>query len=184
VLRLNPMVVPGETAQTFRPQERILALTREVLSRDQLLTVMERSSLDLYGKERAGRSADEVLELMRRNLAIRMLPGSGAFTVSFRYSDRFKAQAVVRELVTKYMERNLDQATVGNRQLPPGTPERLVQIYKASSTLEVLDAPSGPQAPTSPNRGTIAILGLFVGAMLAALTMMWQRWRSARMHAA
>ena len=89
VLRLNPMLVPGETEQTFRPQERILALTREVLSRDQLLTVMERPSLDLYRKERAGRSADEALELMRRNLEIRMLPSGGAFSISFQYSDPY-----------------------------------------------------------------------------------------------
>ena len=38
-------------------------------------------------------------------------PGQGratsAFTISFSYPDRFKAQAVVRELVTKFMEQNV-----------------------------------------------------------------------------
>jgi len=184
VLRLNPMLTPGETAQTFRPQERLMALTRQVLSREQLLTLIQNPYLDLYPKERAGRSSDEALELMRRNLEIRMLPIGGASSISFQYPDRFKAQAVVRELVAKFVELNLRRAMESNESLPPGNPARLIGIYKATLNLEVLDAASDPQSPSSPNRSTIALLGIFAGGLLAALTMMWQRWRTARVRLA
>ena len=32
---------------------------------------------------------------------------ASAFTISFMYTDRYKAQAVVRELVTKFIEQNV-----------------------------------------------------------------------------
>ena len=43
---------------------------------------------------------------------------ASAFTISFAYTDRFKAQAVVRELVTKFTESNVTVPSRATRRSP------------------------------------------------------------------
>ena len=71
-----------------------------------------------------------------------------AFTVSFVYPDRYKAQAVTRDLISRIS---------GN--LPA----------------EVLDPASVPQAPSSPNRLQMVAFGLFAGTLLGLAASRFRR---------
>ena len=93
-------------------QQRLQQMQQEILSRGSLSELIQRPSLDLYRKERARYPMEDVIQDMR-NKYIRLQTvdvgrgGASAFTISFSYPDRFKAQAVVRELVTKFTEQNV-----------------------------------------------------------------------------
>jgi uncharacterized protein involved in exopolysaccharide biosynthesis len=86
----------------------------EILSRSSLSDLIVH--LDLYKKERTQKPLEDIVQDMR-NKAIQVKSyeptASGtenrvqAFTISFSYTDRYKAQQVVRELIGKFEEQNL-----------------------------------------------------------------------------
>ena len=87
-----------------------------------------------------------------------------AFLISYEYPDKLKAQAVVRELVSSFIQQNA--ATQSTRQ------------PSAVESLEILDPPSLPQGPAFPNRPNIVAVGLFGGAVLGLLALLvWRRRR-------
>jgi LPS O-antigen subunit length determinant protein (WzzB/FepE family) len=116
----------------------------------------------------AARVPGETAEKMRsRDINIRMLnppgapSGSPAFSISFTYPDRSKAQAVVRALVTKFTEQN-----VRERALAIASDEekaREIVSHKVGLNFEVLDPASLPEKPISPNRLLITAAGLALG---------------------
>jgi uncharacterized protein (TIGR03435 family) len=73
-----------------------------------------------------------------------------AFTVSYRYPDRFKAQAVTRELAAGLMQ-------------------------EPDAQMEMLDPASDPQAPSSPNRLQIILMGTVAGALLGLASTRFRR---------
>lgn len=119
VMRITPptisdRLVPGVV--NMQMQQRLEQMRQQILSRGSLSDLITRPSLDLYRKERAKLPLEDVIQQMRtKAIRIQMADvptanGQGrvasAFTISFSYTDRFKAQAVVRELVSKFMEEN------------------------------------------------------------------------------
>ena len=95
-------------------QQRLQQMQQEILSRGSLSELIQRPSLDLYRKERAalshgrhhpGHAQQGHPHSDRRSGSAGRV--ASAFTISFSYPDRFKAQAVVRELVTKFTEQNV-----------------------------------------------------------------------------
>jgi len=122
VLRITPPTISDRLVPTvvnMQMQQRLQQMQQEILSRGSLSELIQRPSLDLYRKERARYPMEDII-LDMRNKAIKIqtieVAGSGAgggariasaFTISFSYPDRFKAQAVVRELVTKFTETNV-----------------------------------------------------------------------------
>jgi uncharacterized protein involved in exopolysaccharide biosynthesis len=91
-------------------------MQQEILSRTSLSELITRPALDLYRKERQRYPLEDVIQDMRnKSIKIQSVQVAGAgnerlasaFTISFSYPDRFKAQAVVRELVTKFTEQNV-----------------------------------------------------------------------------
>src|SRR4051794_39748164 len=126
IMRITPQQIAPNllpTVLNMQLQQRLSAMQQEILSRNSLAELIQRPSLDLYRKERQRYPLEDIIQDMR-NRAIRIQAvevsagGQGrvasAFTISFSYPDRFKAQAVVRELVTKFMEIN---ATVQKNSL-------------------------------------------------------------------
>lgn len=100
---------------------------------------------ELYPAERRSMPIAQVIGKMR-NTAIQVriveLPAdtqARAFTVAFAYTDRYKAQMVTQELVAR---------------------------ISGTVRAEVLDPPSMPMAPSSPNRLQIGAFGLFAGTLL------------------
>src|ERR1039457_2249629 len=160
--------------------ERLRSITENILSRGSLAQLIQRPSLDLYREERFRRPMEDIVDDMRRR-DLRIGPfgvaglGLTAFQISFEYADRDKAQAVVREVVTKFVEdnataeRKLAKAQDG-ADLKPDS-----DLISGVPVLEVLDPPSLPASPISPNRPAVTAIGLLAGLLLGSL-LASRRW--------
>jgi succinoglycan biosynthesis transport protein ExoP len=119
LMRITPQqvsehLVPSELTQQM--SDRLTQMEQQILSRTDLIELITRPSLNLYPKDRAQRSIEDIVQDMRtKDIKIAMYDSPGAtsdrrfasaFQIAFRYNDRFKAQAVVRELVSKFTEQN------------------------------------------------------------------------------
>jgi polysaccharide chain length determinant protein (PEP-CTERM system associated) len=119
VMRITPPQVPETLVpNTVSSQmgERLQQMQTDILSRTSLAEIIQKPSLDLYKKERTRIPMEDIVQEMR-NKYIKITPladaqgrsgkFAAAFAISFLYTDRYKAQAVVRELVTKFTEQNV-----------------------------------------------------------------------------
>jgi uncharacterized protein involved in exopolysaccharide biosynthesis len=119
VMRITPQAVPATLVEGVGMNsmaQRLDQMTVQILGRSSLMGLIQEPALDLYKKERAHLTLDEVAENMRiKDVKIRLYEASGgattsrgsqAFEIRFRYTDRFKAQAVVREITSKFQEYN------------------------------------------------------------------------------
>jgi uncharacterized protein involved in exopolysaccharide biosynthesis len=154
--------------------DRVVQLQRQILSRRRLAEIITRPALNLYPEDRKKMPLEDVVENMR-NKALRIqsmqTQGGGALAlrISFEYPDKMKAQAVVRELLKMFLEQN--NATWKN------------QGPSAVKILEILDPPSLPQQPLSPDRPMIVTAGLLGGAVLGLLAVLvWRGRRSSTLH--
>jgi succinoglycan biosynthesis transport protein ExoP len=127
IMRITPQQISDRLVPTvvnMQMQQRLTQMQQEILSRGSLTELIQRPALDLYRKERQRYPMEDIIQDMRskyiRIQTIETAGGAGriasAFTISFSSPDRFKAQAVVRELVTKFTEQNVrvlhDNATL------------------------------------------------------------------------
>jgi len=78
------------------------AIEEQMTSRETLRAMVQDARLFL-SKRHGGMATDETIDLARRDLRIATLPtlGSRLVTVSFRYTDRYKAQTALREMVDR-----------------------------------------------------------------------------------
>jgi uncharacterized protein involved in exopolysaccharide biosynthesis len=129
---------------------------------------MQRSNLDLYHGERARHPMEQVIDKMREDLRIeppapaRVTP----FSIAFTYTDRFKAQAVVRELVSKFVDSQTNYLT--------DTPGLKLDLTDEAQ-LQVLDPASLPEAPVGPPRRGIITGGLLAGLLLGLVAAVIRR---------
>src|ERR1035441_3632095 len=106
VMRITPPTISQNLVPTvvnMQMMQRLQQMQQEILSRGSLAELIQRPSLDLYRKERQRYPMEDIIQDMR-NKAIHIqsveVAGGGAgriasaFTISFAYPDRFKAQAV------------------------------------------------------------------------------------------
>jgi|SRR5450755_291591 len=148
VMRITPQqiserLVPSNISTQMA--ERLQSMQQQIESRTQLQELIQRPSLNLYPKERQRKPMEDVIEQMRKAIRISILDSGGqsgqkfasAFEISFSYSDRYKAQAVVRELVSKFTEETNNQL----RQQADTTTQFLNdQLRTAKEKLDTLDA--------------------------------------------
>jgi polysaccharide biosynthesis transport protein len=120
VMRITPPQVPDSLVPntvTTQMADRLTQMETDILSRTSLAEIIQKPSLDLYKRERTRMPMEDIVQDMR-NKYIRITPlndlqggarnrYASAFAISFMYTDRYKAQAVVRELVTKFTEQNV-----------------------------------------------------------------------------
>ena len=118
VMRITPQLVPERLVPsnvTSQIAERLSAMQTEILSRGSLSDLVQDPTLDLYRRERARKPMEDIVEEMRSNIKINILDlpntqmrnrAASAFQISFSYPDRYKSQAVVRELVSKFSDQN------------------------------------------------------------------------------
>jgi hypothetical protein len=175
VLRVVPFRVAGAgTAQSeIEYTARLSQLTEEILSRGSLAELIQRPSLDLYPMERRRRPMEDIIDDMRHR-DLRITPnetvgfaGSSrliGFQIAFEYVDRDKAQAVVRELTTKFTEGIVAADRVLQRDKMTG-----------SLALEVADPATLPESPVSPNRPATAVIGLLAGILLGSFLALRRR---------
>ena len=121
VMRITPQqiserLVPSNISTQMA--ERLMAMQQQIESRTSLQELIQRPSLNLYPKERQRKPMEDVIEQMRKTITITLLDTgatqpqqrfASAFAISFKYADRYKAQAVVRELVSKFTEETNNQ---------------------------------------------------------------------------
>ncbi|MGA2268261.1 MAG: hypothetical protein ABSH44_07290 [Bryobacteraceae bacterium] len=163
-------ITPAGRADSDRRKalDRLQQMALVILSRRSLGEMITRPALDLYQEDRKRMPLEDVVQNMR-NKALRIqavaVPDGGApaFVISCEYPDKLKAQAVVRELVARFIEQNI--TTQRNRE------------PSAAENLEVLDSPSLPERPSGPNRPMIVTVGLLGGAVLGLLAVLV--WRGA-----
>jgi succinoglycan biosynthesis transport protein ExoP len=148
VMRITPPTISNSLVPTvvnMQMQQRLQQMQQEILSRGSLSELIQRPSLDLYRKERQRYPMEDIIQDMRnKSIKIQTVEVAGggggriasAFTISFSYPDRFKAQAVVRELVTKFTEQNVrvqkDQATITSQFIG----DEMKQAKERMDTLE------------------------------------------------
>ncbi len=127
VIRIVPQqvstrLVPAELNSQM--SERVNQMEQEILSRNVLSSIITQPSLDLYKKERGQKPLEDIVQDMKNKaIGIHMLelPGSdqkriSAFSISFKYIDKYKAQAVVSALVTRFTEQNVTVLRQQTRQ--------------------------------------------------------------------
>jgi polysaccharide chain length determinant protein (PEP-CTERM system associated) len=117
VMRITPQQVPENLVPSVistQMAERLNEMQQEILSRTSLQELIQLPALDLYKRERQRLPLEDIIQDMRnKDIKIQMIetPSStgerrvaSAFLIQFSYSDRYKAQAVVRELVSKFVD--------------------------------------------------------------------------------
>jgi uncharacterized protein involved in exopolysaccharide biosynthesis len=174
VMRISRPVLPDTptgTASAPPLAESLLPMEREILNRGNLAALIQRGSLNLYPKLRARKPLEEVLEKMRKDLRITPV-GDSAFRISYAYPDDVKAQAVVREIITQFVELNVTAMRARVKDWKGDDPLVKIQEYRAGVNLEILDPASLPQLPVAPNRAVVTALGVALGMMLGALSLM------------
>jgi polysaccharide chain length determinant protein (PEP-CTERM system associated) len=103
--------------------DRVNQMRQSILSRATLTNIINTHSL--YQRERKRLPLEDVIENMRtKAINVQMLnSGLGnqnrtiAFTVSFKYEDRIKAQKVCQDLVTKFIDENVRERASSSSQL-------------------------------------------------------------------
>ncbi len=160
VSRTVLFVTPGDGhTTTGEPERRLVSnLTRDVFSREYLASVIQEHNL--YPRERARMSLNDVTDKMKRDITVEALPpvspgnqDTVAFVVRFAYSDAQLAQQVNEGLIFRLLDGHLRKST---RQL------------NSSWTFRVYDPPD--LRPDGPNRMQFATVGLLAG-LLAGLTL-------------
>jgi polysaccharide chain length determinant protein (PEP-CTERM system associated) len=153
VMRITPQQVPENLIPSVvntQMAERLNQMQQEILSRTSLQELILKPSLDLYKRERQRLPLEDIIQDMRNKyIQIKMMDtpastgGGGerrlasAFLIQFSYSDRYKAQAVVRELVSKFV----DQIVVVQKQQATLTTSFLNDELKtAKESLDSKDA--------------------------------------------
>jgi polysaccharide biosynthesis transport protein len=112
--RLLPAVINTQMA------DRIGQMQTEILSRGSLAQVIQKPALNLYERRRQREPMEDIVQDMRNKyIKIQVLADptgqasgerryASAFVIQFSYSDRYKAQAVVNELVARFLDQNVN----------------------------------------------------------------------------
>jgi uncharacterized protein involved in exopolysaccharide biosynthesis len=195
------IATPGSPESDVRPVA--IELQQENLRRTSLSAVIHDPRLNLYPEERAKRPLEDVIEQMRdQDIRITIAaPGSTAMTISFAYRDPQKARNTVQVLVTKLIDANLVrqrersyfmQARTGNQvdrlEARIAAIEKRLGIQTTQSeplnqfagrpegiNLDVLDPPSLPVKPVSPDRSIFMVCGFGSGFAAALIIAVFRR---------
>ena len=149
VMRITPQQIPDRLVPSMMSSqmaERLQQMQTEILSRSSLAEIIQKPALDLYKKERSRLPMEDIVQEMK-NKHISIIPvndaaalGSrfaSAFQIRFSYTDKYKAQAVVRELVTRFNEQNF---TVQRNEASATTSFINDELKTAKEKMENLEA--------------------------------------------
>ena len=145
-IKVVPQQVPEAFVQSNVNQvmsERIASMAQTVLSRAALTTMIQ--NFDLYPRDKNRLPMEDVVEKMRKDIQIgnvgtyaaqaqsRTVP---AFQIAFSYTDRYKAQKVVSDIASKFIDQSIRERSVASR----GTNELLRDQWEsAKKEMEGLD---------------------------------------------
>jgi hypothetical protein len=135
--------------------DRVRQLFGAATSEDSLRAIVQK--FNLYPGE-PGRE-----QKLREHLSLRAMAKAPVFSIQFDHKDRYTAQKVTGEVVSRVIE--------GAIHSGPG-------LKTFDMTLELLDPPSLPLNPFSPNRAVVAGMGLFIGLAGAVGLGLWRNFRT------
>ncbi len=119
-IRVVPPAVPEKLVPTnvsVQMAERVTAMQQTILSRNTLTNIIQ--TYDLYRRERGRLPMEDIIERMRRDVTVSgltQLGGGGnagspsraaAFRIGFAYDNRYVAQKVTRDLMTRFIDENI-----------------------------------------------------------------------------
>lgn len=150
---------PQTSGDRWTALNRLNEVQQELLSRTFLSHIIVDE--DIYKKERATDPLEDIVQNMRSHTTIRVVGPANdqnavtAFSVSFEYPDRYKAQAVTHDVTAAFEQ----------------------QVGKGSGpTLKLLDPASLPQEPVGPNRAFMIAAGLAIGLAAGVIVLGIRRW--------
>jgi protein tyrosine kinase modulator len=114
-IKIVPQQVPQNLVQSAINQQmtdRINSMEQTILSRTTLTTII--NTFGLYQRERSHMPIEDVVEQMRKKIEILPVVSVGeasnqvpAFRVRFSYENRLRAQQVVQDLVSRFIDENV-----------------------------------------------------------------------------
>ena len=148
IVRIVPQQVPEQMVQSAVNQDmtqRLNSMAQTILSRSVLTNII--NTFGLYPKQRAQQPIEDLVEDMKVN-KIKINPvatmtssgehrGVPAFSVSFSYENRYQAQKVVGDLVSRFIDesiRNRSTATYATTQF---LKDQMEQAKKELDDIEV-----------------------------------------------
>jgi len=145
LIRVTSSQVPDRYVQTNLNQmlaERISAISQGVLSRSTLTNIIQ--THDLYPRERRRLPMEDIIEKMRtRHIKIGAInlqnstKSVGAFPISFEYENRFLAQKVTSDIVSRLINEN-ERETMTQSQTT--TDFLTTEVVKAKQQLEEIES--------------------------------------------
>jgi polysaccharide chain length determinant protein (PEP-CTERM system associated) len=111
-------IVPQQVPQTMVPpavnqemMDRINSMSQQIRSRTVLTTII--NTFGLYPRERSRYPIEDVIEQMNKKIEVLPIGNAGgqgrqipAFAIKFSYENRYLAQRVVQDLVTRFIDEN------------------------------------------------------------------------------
>ena len=135
LIRVTPQQISEKVVGSITTQDvadRINSMAQTIMSRQVLTSVI--TSNGLYKKELAKEPMEDVIEKMRRSVGISMREGvaSGgkilpAMLVSFVYTDKYTAQRVCADLVSRFMSTSTANITEGRAEAHSFITDEMVQ---------------------------------------------------------
>jgi uncharacterized protein involved in exopolysaccharide biosynthesis len=139
-------ITPAHIAANMMPStiasslnERLMAMQTQILSRGGLGAIINDPHLMLYQKELKEKPLEDVISDMRRDIHVDFTttPGASkqamAFTITFDYQDRFKANQTVTTLINRFEEQNTNTQKL-DQDTAKGFFDDLLQHAKADRT--------------------------------------------------
>src|SRR5215469_5926759 len=114
VIKVTPQQVPQSMVPNAVNQmmtDRINSMEQQILSRTVLTSIIQ--TFGLYQRERSRKPIEDVIEDMRKSIQIMPVASVGgpgrevpAFAVQFSYENRYTAQRVTQDLVSRFIDQN------------------------------------------------------------------------------
>ncbi|MCC6588703.1 MAG: hypothetical protein IT168_18550 [Bryobacterales bacterium] len=122
-IRVVPPQVPERLVPSnvnMQMSERVQAMAQTILSRTTLTNIIQ--TYDLYRRERLRLPMEDIIETMQRDIKIgnpQQLGGgrsSAAFEIRFYYENRYTAQKVTSDLMTRFINENVAERSRQSEQ--------------------------------------------------------------------
>jgi hypothetical protein len=138
-------------------------LEHRVYSPESIASIIDNPTLNLYRWRTTGRTLSALaLNMVQRDVRTERIHGAGdsliAIRISFSYADSYKAQRALRDLSSRIVETNFNMGQHGSDTTVAAPPH-----------IDIAESANRPDTPEGPQRLTIALIGLGVGALAAIL---------------
>jgi polysaccharide chain length determinant protein (PEP-CTERM system associated) len=148
IVRVVPQQVPESMVQSAVNQameQRLNSMAQTILSRSVLTNII--NTFGLYPKEKTRQPIEDLVDDMKNNqiriTPVAMMTGSGehrgvpAFKVSFSYENRYQAQKVTADLVSRFMDESSRNRSAATYATTTFLKDQLEQAKKELDDVEI-----------------------------------------------